>query len=923
MAAADMPDFENMSPEEMFRWMETLAKRQGVKDEELLTTADATVAEVDHTNVKIDEPGYIPYGKTEPVKLNIPAPKEPAKVVEPPAPPPPPIVVKQAEPEPEEIDFENMTAEQTLRWMETLAKRQGVKDEELLTSADATIAYVDASTAKIDEPGYIPYGKTEPVKPKLTVAPPPPPAPKASFASLLDELAGDTGQPELSFLSIEPEDTSRAIPTPTLSRTAPSILDELDKADEGLPDLFSQLTASEPSDLSWMDALSVSASGNQFLSLDDLDALTADLDDNLFNIGFNPPAPTPPPPPVGSLLDALDQFDQAPTPRPTSSSKVAINNPLEDGTDPLTWLENIARRKGVPEEELITKTRFDVPVPQNVDVREFEPGYKAYNVDDEGMDSEPLEPVEAEAEMFLDATDPSAWFSGSDRVAFAAIEAEEEVDTEESLLAKNRVALQPSHNSSVEEMLNQGITPDTHDMQAWMSTKLDEMVNSEPLSLDHADAGEDDPSENEMPDWLKEITPIATVETNKRTRFELPDLGAPTDLDLATDEMIPEDLTDLFGERRMIDDSDRAFSTKGLSSLSELYLMETGDDEEDALTHEIFTMSEPMLNESILENLRDTGNGLDEFVTPQMPSWLQEDALAEEESIRAIFDTSVNDTIPPLRQTRPLDPELVKRFDPRQTQAVADPWVEALDQEQHNETQLQTWYDERRKNFEATLTTLAEPLFPIEATLALADYDEALPVWFKPNGVEVAIDEVQEAVAVPEWLTEDLNMVESQEALPDWLAGAQLETSSDVPDWLLDSGEQPMVELNLFEPEPVRVIAIPQPSVEVKPTPPPAPVHAVIPTPKPQVLAVAQNIAHALQEALQYQQQGQVHSALQTYETVIRANQELDQVVTAVQKIIATDQNNTTAHRVLGDALMRQGKLQAALDTYRRALNLL
>ncbi|MFZ4827377.1 MAG: hypothetical protein ACOYLB_08475 [Phototrophicaceae bacterium] len=919
MVAADMPDFDNMSPEEMFRWMETLAKRQGVKDEELLTAADATVAEVDHTNVKIDEPGYIPYGKTEPVKPNIPAPKEPAKVVEPPAPPPPPpppVAVK--EPEPEEVDFDNMTAEQALRWMETLAKRQGVKDEELLTSADASIAYVDASTAKIDEPGYIPYGKTEPVKPKPT-PPPPPPAPKASVSSLLDELAGeDEGQNVLSFLNIEPEDTSRAIPTPTLSRSAPSILDELDQADAGLPDLFNQLTANEANDLSWMDALSTANTGNQFLSLDDLDALTADLDDNLFNISFNPPAPTPPPPPATAVLDALDQFDQAPKP----SSKVAVNNPLEDGTDPLTWLENIARRKGVPEEELITKTRFDVPVPKNVDAREFEPGYKAYSVDDEGMESEPLEPLETESEMFLDATDPSAWFSGSDRVAFAAIEAEEEVDTEESLLARNRATLQPT-SPSIEDMLNQGITPAPKDMQAWMSHKLDELVNSEPLPLGvETQQATDEASETEMPDWLKEIAPIPTVETTKRTRFELPDLGAPTELDLATDEVIPEDLTDLFGERRMIDDNDRAFSTKGLSSPSELYLIETGDDEEDALTHEIFTMSEPSLNDSILENLREGKGELDEFVTPQMPSWLQEDALAEEESIRAIFDTSVNDTIPPLRQTRPLDPELLKRFDPRQTQAVADPWVDALDQEQHNETDLRTWYDERRKNFEATLLTLAEPTFPIEATLALADYDEALPVWFKPHGIDLDVSEVQETAAVPEWITEDLDMVEPQEALPDWLAGAELGTSSDVPDWLLDSGEQPAIDVSLFEPEPVQVIAKPQ-AVVIEATPIVAPTQAVIPAPKPVVLAVAHNIAQALQQAQQYQQQGEVASALQTYETVIRANQELDQVVNAVQKIISSNQNNTTAHRVLGDALMRQGKLQAALDTYRRALNLL
>jgi predicted negative regulator of RcsB-dependent stress response len=61
------------------------------------------------------------------------------------------------------------------------------------------------------------------------------------------------------------------------------------------------------------------------------------------------------------------------------------------------------------------------------------------------------------------------------------------------------------------------------------------------------------------------------------------------------------------------------------------------------------------------------------------------------------------------------------------------------------------------------------------------------------------------------------------------------------------------------------------------------------------------------------------------YEAVIRANQALDQVEKAVGKLAENDhyKRNATVYRVLGDVRMRQGKLQEALDTYRRALNML
>src|SRR5215207_3780815 len=71
--AENMPDFDNMSPEEIMAWMETLAKRQGANTEELTTSADVDIAEIDPDTVVIDEPGYVPYGEERPAKPEKPS----------------------------------------------------------------------------------------------------------------------------------------------------------------------------------------------------------------------------------------------------------------------------------------------------------------------------------------------------------------------------------------------------------------------------------------------------------------------------------------------------------------------------------------------------------------------------------------------------------------------------------------------------------------------------------------------------------------------------------------------------------------------------------------------------------------------------------------------------------------------------------
>ncbi len=98
----------------------------------------------------------------------------------------------------------------------------------------------------------------------------------------------------------------------------------------------------------------------------------------------------------------------------------------------------------------------------------------------------------------------------------------------------------------------------------------------------------------------------------------------------------------------------------------------------------------------------------------------------------------------------------------------------------------------------------------------------------------------------------------------------------------------------------------------------PAPELSALPAPPPG-LAAGFNSARGKLAA------GRLADALTDYETLLRANIGLDLVAADMRWLLEQPQfrDNASVHRVLGDALMRQGHLQQALDIYRHALKLL
>ncbi|MFN8562656.1 MAG: hypothetical protein U0703_13800 [Anaerolineae bacterium] len=76
-----------------------------------------------------------------------------------------------------------------------------------------------------------------------------------------------------------------------------------------------------------------------------------------------------------------------------------------------------------------------------------------------------------------------------------------------------------------------------------------------------------------------------------------------------------------------------------------------------------------------------------------------------------------------------------------------------------------------------------------------------------------------------------------------------------------------------------------------------------------------------LERARDRERGGDLEGALADYESMIRSSTELDAVVNELTQLVRSYKTTAAVYRVLGDGLMRQGKLQAALNTYREALN--
>ncbi|HVU12259.1 MAG TPA: hypothetical protein VHD90_13330 [Phototrophicaceae bacterium] len=782
----NMPDFDNMSQEEIMAWMETLAKRQGAS-EGFTTSADMDIAEIDPNTVVIDEPGYVPYGqeKTQPMEAQSPAPKAPEKpaTVPPPAPPPPRAQTPPAPPV-----------------SRPPAPPAASSQERIAPARPQPTPPAPAQPSRVSPPPAPPV--SQPQRPPVT--PPPPPA----------QTARPPAPPAPPSMSERPAPTK--IPTPPSMPAAPP-------RSPVPPPAPPAPSAGDDSSLAWLESLAADQ-GEELFNLD-----LSDIPSATHTPTAAPEAPSNPMTWLEDLArsqvaePSLEHLGSIETEDEEESEKL---DPFAENVNPMEWLETLAKRQGAKDEELTTGASLNIPQAQAAEVEQED--YQPFSFDTPPTRRSPEPAAPENPADFLNSLAGEQGYSES---GVLATQPEDEAPDNLSMTA-------------IEDALSSG-TVTREQMQKF----LDETTNQMAETPEDADEGEldlDAPlAPAEIPDWLSDLMPAA------------PPPAAPT-------------------------------PTKPIDQLFEAP------------------------------------------ASVDMPDWLRQDVLgdASASDIDSIFEESEPLTpvdVAPIIQEQPSAPPI--EVD------TSDPWVEAFDEEyeQGGEADVNAvpeWY-EQNVNDPARIAAV-EGQTPYEETIELED--APLPA---ENGLTAG-----QPQGIPEWVTgfergeEEAEPVPTNvfEEMPDWLKEVESSVSpQDVPDWLVEtiSVQDDVIEPEYDEPV-VEAYTPPAPVVQAPPpkpvTPAPAPRqategHPPVQPPQPRVAAPTGPVAEVIERARDREQSGDLEGALAEYESMIRTNSGIDAVVEELSQLVKSYKTTPAVYRVLGDGLMRQGKLQQALNTYREALN--
>lgn len=786
-----------------------------------------------------------------------------------------------------------------MAWMETLAKRQGA-DEGFTTTADMDVAEVDPST--VDEAilnqKYIPDGWTEErweahlkkeeeekaarraARDQAPPVPEPLPVPEPDpIADIIDEddeelafdlnLEGETQAVEadnpMSWLASlsETDEDSEELDMPDLS----GLGDDLG----GLSDLVSEDDGGDPMD--WLASLAGDADDDA-PDLGGLDDMSAGLE----GLGA-----------LAGLGGDDDQDDE-------DESIVSLGD--VDATDPGDFLESLARLQGADEDELSTDAT--TPIPDFLNLSDEDDLGEDIDMDDILEDTQPSEELDPawmsddvnsidNPEAWLDSLATASNSSGNPVDMFG--DDDDDYEDDEQLFPQD----EDGTPDAVINALNSGQDVAPEDIQNFFHDMFDKAnteyahLDNEPVEED-GDTGEvEDAVAIDMPDWLEELSGGATAQAVDDDEGE--DLMADVLAGLDDDESGP-DLPDVLDENEDVAEP---------IDIPDWLSDGAGDDTGDVIADIIADELDVAPGETAILSIGDKQIEVDPNDT-----WTQAFLMEDREETAEEWYT-----------------ERINAID------VADALGDAGDDDVPEEDTVDD-FETIQMTSPPGVASLEPATFPIEEDLPEGQ-PETAPEWLTGVPGEpvaempmdfgaMAADDTGDDIDMPDWLNES---IDDDVDIPDWLTEADTDETDEVPDWLRDAGVEEVAEVPAWLTDTVEeptdfIISDPEPE------PQPAAIQPVRQAPI-QVAPPAADIAVAIKSAQDKVAGDDLDGALADYESVVRANGGLDMVVGDLQKLTKDDKHkkNPAVYRVLGDAMMRKGDLQDALDVYRRALNLL
>ncbi len=805
-----------------------------------------------------------------------------------------------------------------MAWLESLARRQGANPDELVTAANLDVPTPPAD-AVVDEPGYTPgydtgrmqpaavepakadkIEKTEPpkVEPVKPVAQPSMPEPVASTASATDDVLG--GMDPLAWLEslaarqgANPDELITAAnldipePPPGTVVDEPGYVDydpfggagaraaEVPKPAE-IPSAPQPVASAAPSTagddvlggmdpLAWLESLAKRQGANPEELVTggtlELPPEKSAVDEAARVSASTPPKEEAKPEaaPAMSVEEAAELLGVG-----TTAGGSAITDDPLGGMDPLAWLESLAKRQGANPEELVTGGMLELPPsPEQQPTADYSP-FAATDVSGAAM--APESALSWLEELAKEQAAPVEDITGVSFEA-SAVETAAEVTPRDA----------------------GGASSDIAEVQAWLDAQARDLELTRE-ALEREETGEELPPAEaaELPSWLMESISQAppTAPTTPALSEDIVPPVAPGDLPSWLAEPEAEPALD--------------FDTEFIQSLAQVSPS---------------TPSAPAATPPT--------------AAPSMPQPAAEEALQPAE-LDAL--------------TRPTSPEEV------------DSWAEALDEEYERrlagDDSVPDWYLEALSRAESEAPTRAESISEMP-TQRIEDLptkiirpaepagESAIPDWLSETA------EADEGAAlqgeIPDWLR-SMSPPETPAPAPvaadvtstDWLAGAEGIDEAELPDWLKPAAPEKA-------PEPVQ--EMPQPPAPVQPEPlkqpesikPPEPVRPAEPvvqkvpeparpepvrTPPAAVPATTPaDYRERLQTARTLTASNQYAASLEHYQGLIDASQLLEETRADLRQLVEQNQGDPKLRRLLGDTHMRLGDLQAALDSYRSALD--
>lgn len=823
------PDVESMTPEQLQEWMESLAKRQGGDSSGFLTQASMEVTEVDADDERLQGTGeYKPYGMSDE------------------------------------------------KWAELKAKEEAEKAARLAAQKSQPVIMDDDEDDDYDD---YEYDDEDDEDEQILVR------------SSLDDIFGDTDGiqlPELDYddedeqLMLEDDDELAAIDFDEEANVID--LDALDLDDEDDDDYAYEDDEDEEeavaSPMSWLEGLASGDSDDDGIDLSALsdDNEIPDLESLDFGqeeeAGVNPMA----------WLEGLagDTADESPDVDLTTAGDLDFDldaltaegdEELDDVSNPIEWIESLARDQGADLEELTTDASLQIERP--ADLGDDAPGYEPYSFEQGGdlpSETRPPQatPPQRKSLEPADLSDPSAWL---DKLASnSGLDDESDEDfsemDEEFAEAQRRGELTPEQ---VEQYFMKAFErADKRDIPDYIEEDI----------VDEVDA-DDSVIEPSIPDWLQEsMETIPPIEAED----EEEEIDEAMLANLFSSEAAEE--LDMLEEASAIGGDD---VPEMPDWLKEDALEDAGD------ISDIFADIESETAATVDEPEIDTGELVLDVESTDDP-WIEAFASEDSPQIQAWYEQKVKEF-----ETGELDESKV-------APAASLSPAELGDDVNLPMGQLQSVPDWLAQGAETP-------------ELAVA----SVPDWIESD------EEIAEETGMPDWLREQVDdTVTDPSELPDWIRDENLDIDAEqIPPWLLESvaDDEDSYE-TIVLPDTSELTAPPElaelEAQHAQPAPT-APV-PVASSPAPIMKKDAQiDVAAALKSARDNATSGDITGALSNYEAVVRSNQALDQVTADLRKLTETEalKKNPAVHRVLGDSLMRQGSLQEALDVYRRALNML